>query len=282
MGKSKITRNKLSENIDSLKAAIEEGKATALKLAEDTKQLNSEVEELSKAMGEATDLRTAEKAKNKETVEDAQAASKAVAAATAVLKDFYEKAATATGFLQATGKEPQYGLKQRIKMGSDEWNALANPNFEGTVDKGHKEGMQTFGEKEQGQQDEAKFGVLALLDVVASEFATLEAETKAAEAEAAETYERFMVDGKKSKAVKRRKIEMNEADKVQTENKIREDTAELKSTQDELLAAERYHERLVPQCIDQGMTWEERVAAREAEISSLKEALKILNSPDVA
>jgi hypothetical protein len=52
----------------------------------------------------------------------------------------------------------------------------------------------------------------------------------------------------------------------------------MKGTQDELLAADRYYEKLVPQCIDQGMTWEERVAAREAEIKSLKEALKILET----
>ena len=52
------------------------------------------------------------------------------------------------------------------------------------------------------------------------------------------------------------------------------DIADLKSNQDELIAAEAYYEKLVPQCIDQGMTWEEKVKARESEIASLKEALK--------
>merc|ERR1711920_1023549 len=101
--------------------------------------------------------------------------------------------------------------------GTDEWNALANPNFEGQVDKGHKEDMQTFGETEQGQQDEAQYGVLGLLEVIASDFATLEATTNAAETAAAEAYERFMVDSKKSKEVKNRKSEMNEADRASTD-----------------------------------------------------------------
>jgi len=50
----------------------------------------------------------------------------------------------------------------------------------------------------------------------------------------------------------------------------------MKGTQDELLAADRYYEKLVPQCIDQGQTFEERTAARESEIASLKQALEIL------
>lgn len=281
MGKNKVTRNKLAADIDGLTASIEDGKAKVMTLTEDTATLSKEIADLEQAMTEATDLRKKEKAINKETVEDAQAAQNAVAAATAVLKDYYEKASTATAFLQ--GPSPrEWGLKTGVKMGTDEWNALANPNFEGTIDKGHKEGMQTFGETEMGQQDEARYGVLGLLEVIASDFANLEAQTNAAETAAAEAYERFSVENQKSKAVKSRKVEMNESDRVATESKVQDDTADLKNTQDELLAANRYHDTLVPQCIDNGMTWEERGAARQAEIDSLKEALKILESSDVA
>merc|ERR1719189_1995342 len=234
-------------------------------------------------MGKATALRKEEKATNAVTVKDAQAAQAAVAAATAVLKDYYAKASTATALLQQRAPSPrEWGLKTHVKMGTDEWDALANPNFQGQIDKGHKEGMQTFGEREEGQQAEAQYGVLGLLEVIASDFATLEANTNAAEAASAEAYERFMVDSQRSKAVKTRKSEMNDGDRAGAEAKVQEETADLKSTQDQLLAADRYHARLVPQCIDRGMTWEQRVAARQAEIASLKEALKILNSPDVA
>lgn len=279
MGKSKITRNKLTEDIDGLEAAIEEGKALIQKLTDDTATLTQEVEDLVKSMGEATELRNAEKETNKVTVEDAKAAQKAVAAATAVLKDFYEKAATATALVQAKTPNPrQWGLKTGVKMGSDEWNSLANPNFKGKVDTGHKEEMQTFGETYEGQQDEAEYGILALLEVVQSDFANLEADTVATEVANQKAYDAFMVESKKNKSVKEKKIEMNTSDKAAAESKLQEDIADLKSTQDELLAAERYYKKLVPQCIDQGMTWEERVKARESEIASLKEALQILES----
>merc|ERR1719219_400528 len=283
MGKSKITRNKLTEDIDGLEAAIEKGKATIQTLADDTATLMQEVEELTKSMGEATELRKKEKETNTVTVTDAQAAQKAVAAATAVLKDFYEKAATATALVQAKTPNPrQWGLKTGIKMGTDEWNALANPNFKGKVDTGHKEDMQTFGESYDGQQDEAQYGILALLEVVASDFANLEADTTAAEEASQKAYEDFMAESKKNKSVKEKKIEMNTSDKAAAEAKLQEDIAALKSTQDELLAAERYYKKLVPQCIDQGMTWDERVKARESEIASLKQALQILSQGDIA
>merc|ERR1719460_1567078 len=225
IGKSKVTRNKLSEDIDGLNAAVEDGKATIMALAEEIKTLTQEVADLDASVKEATKIRTEEKANNKVTVEDAEAAQKAVSAATAVLKKFYERASIATGLLQTDVTRP--------KMGIDEWNALANPNFKATgagfgqgsedkVDKGHKAGMQTFGSSYGGQQDEAG-GVMAMLEVIASDFSNLEADTKAAEAQAQETYDSLMVETKKTKATKLRKVEMDEADKAAAEAKLQED-----------------------------------------------------------
>jgi len=269
VGQSKITRNKLSETIDGLNAESENGQALIAQLAEDIARLSTEVAEQEAAVKSATEMRTAEKAQNAATVKDSQEAQKAVESAVAVLKDFYTKAGTATAFLQAP------------TMGSDEWNQLANPGFEGTVDKGHKDGMQTFGETYSGQQEEAG-GVLAMLEVIASDFATLEADTESAEELSKTTFEDFMAESKKDKAVKTRKIEMNTADKTSAEAKLRDDIADLKFTQDKLLAADRYYAKLEPQCMDKGQTFEERTASRASEITSLKEALKILQGEDIA
>lgn len=268
IGKSKVTRAKLSSDIDALNAAVEEGKSTIMMLTEEVATLSKEVADLDSSMAEATKMRTAEKAKNKNTVEDSEAAVKAVAAATAVLKKFYEGASTATALTQTDESRPI--------MGTDEWDALANPNFKGTVDKGHKSGMQTFGKKYSGQQDEAG-GVLAMLEVISSDFNNVIADTNAAESQSQTAYEDFMAEAKRNKAMKEKKIDMDNADKAAAETKLQDDTKDLKGTQDELLAADRYYEKLVPQCFDKGMTFEERTKARESEISSLKQALKILS-----
>jgi len=265
IGKSKVTRAKLSEDIDALTAAVEQGKSDIMMLTEEIATLSQEVADLDAAVLESTKMRTAEKAQNKVTVEDSQAAVEAVSAATAVLKKFYEGASQATGFIQ----------EDRPKMGTDEWNSLANPNFKGTVDKGHKAGMQTFGKSYQGQQDEAG-GVLAMLEVITSDFNNVIADTKAEESTNQNAYEAFMTESKKNKAMKERKIDMDNADKAAAETKVQEDTKDLKGTQDELLAADRYYSKLVPQCFDKGQTFEERTASRESEIASLKQALEIL------
>merc|ERR1740121_2197785 len=207
MGKSKVTRNKLSSDIDGLMASIDDGKATILGLTQETAQLSKQIADLNLAMKEAAELRAKEKATNAATVKDAQAAQAAVAAAIAVLKEYYAKASTATALLQAPPPR-RWGLKTGDKMGSDEWDSLANPNFNGEVDKGHKEGMQTFGDNYQGQSEETN-GVLALLEVISSDFARLEAETSAAESAAEQVYSRFMAESKISKATKSRKVEMN-------------------------------------------------------------------------
>merc|ERR1719199_2363760 len=153
-----------------------------MSLTQEIATLTKEVADIDSSVKEASKIRAEEKATNKVTVEDSQAAQTAVAAATAVLKKFYEKASLATGLLQTDASRP--------KMGTDEWDSLANPNYEGPTDKGlkgvgggaawgHKEGMQTFGKKYTGQQDEAG-GVMAMLEVIMSDFANLEADTKAA------------------------------------------------------------------------------------------------------
>merc|ERR1719359_1712903 len=83
-------------------------------------------------MATATEQREEEKEKNEATIADAKAAQTAVEQATAVLKEFYEKAAGATAFVQmsAARVDPMSGRDHPIvKMGSDEWNSLANPNF---------------------------------------------------------------------------------------------------------------------------------------------------------
>jgi len=267
MGESKITRTKLSEDIDGLAAEVESGKATISLLAQDIARLSKEVAELDTAIKEATTFRGEEKEQNEATIKDATEAETAVQEAISVLKDFYGKAATATALLQ------------QPTIGSEEWNALANPDAE-EVDKGHKDGMQTFGAVYTGRQDEAG-GILAMMEVIASDFATLEADTKAAEATAQTSYEEFMAESKKDKAVKNRKIEMSKADKLSAEGKLREDTADMKFTQDKLLAAERYYAKLEPQCIDKGQTFDERTASRQSEIQSLKEALRILEGEDI-
>lgn len=280
LGTSRITRVKLSEDIDGITADVESGKAAIAGLTKDIAELTEEIAEISAATKQATELRSAEKAGNAATVEDAEKALTALRQAVAVLKSFYAKASMATGLLQVAPRKAPWGESQGVKMGGEQWESLANPGFKDTLDLGHKSGMQTFGNAYSGQQDEAG-GVLAMLEVISSDFSILKADTESAEATSQATFKDLMSESKQNSAVKQKKVELIRTDKAQAESKLRDDIADLKFTQDKLLAAERYYERLKPQCLDQGMSYEDRSRARQEEIQSLKEALRILDGEDL-
>merc|ERR1719316_2206625 len=120
-----------------------------------------------------------------------------------------------------------------------------------------------------------------MLEVIESDFARLEAETKAAEATAQKEYDAFMSDSKADKEAKEIAIEQKTA-KKQDENQALTVTKEdLAGTQKELEAALGYFDKLKPSCIESGVSYDDRVARRKEEIESLQQALKILNGEDI-
>merc|ERR1740115_674491 len=64
LGKSKVTRTKLSEDIDALNAAIDEGKASIMMLTEEVATLTQEIADLDSSRTAATGMRTKEKKAN--------------------------------------------------------------------------------------------------------------------------------------------------------------------------------------------------------------------------
>jgi len=239
------TREDKTEEVNTLSAEMDKLKADIMKLGQQIADLSTAITEIDSAMAEATDIRLAEKEKNKNTIEDAKDAQTAVGQAITVLKDFYAKAATATALVQ--GKQTP-----------------------------EEEAPETFDEPYTGMGG-ASGGVVGLLEVIESDFNKLEAETAAAEDEAAKEYDRFMAESKKDKAVKTADMDYKKKTKTQKESDLSDTEGDLKGTEKELQSALFYYEKIKPQCVDAGVSYEERVAKREAEIESLKTALKILS-----
>jgi len=236
------TRKEKTEAVETLHAEIDQLEASIAKLTEDISELTKAVAELDAAMAKATKLRQEEKATNTETISDAGEAQTAVAQALTVLKEFYAKAAEATAFVQ----QPEI------------------------FDKPYK-GMQA----ENG-------GVVGMLEVIESDFARLESDTKAAEATAQKEYDQFMTDSKVDKSEKSTDIEHKTAKKQDESQALTTKREDLEGTQKELDAALAYFDKLKPSCVDSGVSYEDRVARRKEEIESLQEALKILNGEDIA
>jgi len=87
---NKNKRNKKTSESEKLMAEIDEMNANIDTMAKTIQTLIQEQEDLTKAMGEATTQRTAEKTENKATIADAQAGSAAVKSALVVLRNFYD------------------------------------------------------------------------------------------------------------------------------------------------------------------------------------------------
>jgi cell division septum initiation protein DivIVA len=238
------TRKEKTEAVETLHAEIDQLEASIAKLTEDIAELTKAVAELDAAMAKATKLRAEEKAKNTETIADSEEAQTAVAQALTVLKEFYAKAGEATALLQQPAPE--------------------------IFDSPYK-GMQA----ENG-------GVVGMLEVIESDFARLESDTKAAEATAQKEYDTFMTDSKVDKAEKTTDIEHKTAKKQDETQALTVKKEDLEGTQKELDAALAYFDKLKPSCVDAGVSYEDRVARRKEEIESLQEALRILNGEDIA
>jgi cell division septum initiation protein DivIVA len=243
---NEATRKEKTEAVEALTAEIDELQASIAKLTEQIGELTDAVAALDAAIAKATKFREEEKAKNAETISDAQEAQKAVKQALGVLKDFYEKAGDATALMQQQPQAPEIFDKPYKGMGGENG------------------------------------GVVGMLEVILSDFERLEADTKAGEEAAQAEYDKFMTDSEVDKAAKTQDIDHKTKKKQDQTQKMEETKTDLDCTQKELDAALAYYEKLKPTCVDADISYEDRVARRKEEIQSLQEALKILSGEDIA
>jgi len=238
LAKNKKKRVKFGNEVERLEA---ESKQTAMlieEMADKIQVLAEEQAALSKAMKEATEQRQKEKAANLDAIQDADQAKTAVKAAVAVLKEFY--AAQGGSFLQTRKQVPEMSAYK---------------------------GMQGL-----------KGGVLGMLEVIESDFVRVSAETKAAEAEAARAYDKFMTESEadfKRKHDAEFKLSM---EKDQKEFDLTQLEKDLTWTNKRLDEANAYFNTLKPQCLEVPVNFEERAAKRKEEIEALKQAYAVLDA----
>lgn len=241
---NKASRDELSTTVEGLTSKIDEMTALIATLEEEYAALHEDIAKLDEAVEEATRLRQEEKAKNEAAIKDAKAAHAAVQSAITLLKEFYASAVESTALLQ--GRQA-----------------------------GQQEPPTTWDAPYQGMQD-SKGGVIGMLEVVESDFARLDAETSTSESEAETQYKMFMEDSEIDRTEKDTEMRHKGYTRDSTVRFREEHRKDLEGTQKELTAALGYYEKLKPDCVDTGLSYEARVQAREEEIQSLKEALQML------
>merc|ERR1719473_1531631 len=252
-GKAKQARATKAEMVASLNTALSENEAKRDSLAEQIAKLTKELDELNTSLSTTTKLRNDESAENAATVSEAQEGLEAVNEAIDILDKFYKTSAKAeVEFLQT------HASATRTKGPADD---LPDAGFGGAY------------KASQG----ASTGVLGMMDVIKSDFERTIKETEKDEKAAAAEFLAFDTESKSSIAQKTTAKNAMDAEKVETEGTIAEDKTSLTEEQSLLDKAIQEIMELQPACVDTGMSYEERVAKREQEIESLKEALCTLD-----
>ena len=234
-----------AQSCESISAELEsfEAKKDALTLS--IAQLKKEVVELNTDLTEATKDRHEEAEENRQTIKDGKAGRDAVANAIKILTEYYKNAAKA--FVQVSPID------------------ATNPGA-------------GFDGNSQGKQTEAG-GIIGMLEVIKTDFIRTVKQTQDAEEAAHRAFVEYERNTKVAITEKETMQGNEEMELEQTESNLVEGKQSLASAQKLLDESLKELTSLKPACVDTGMSYEERVQRREAEIEALKKAVQVLAPP---
>lgn len=219
-------------------------------LTTDIVAANQKVSDVVAFMKEATELRKSNKEENSVAIKDAEAAQTACTQAVSVIKDFYQgsqgMAKEAWEFVQAPTV-----LNVKPAMWSSSYTGVADPS---------------------SQPD----GIITVIEAVGADFATMESNTVAQEESDQSAYEEDMKNAKIEQAKRTKEAEVKTQEKERLSARVASMEATKKSTQKEKDAGSQYLSDLQPACVDGGSTYNDRKAARAAEVTALHAAQKHL------
>jgi len=240
---NKQTRAEKTASTEELQADLDMLQTEVAKFENEIAELTEQVADLDSTVKNATVMRKEEKSKNAETISDAQAAQAAVAQATSVLKEFYEKAGQATA------------LVQKQKSGQP---AIFDSAYKGM---GGESG-----------------GVVGMLEVIASDFAKLEAETKSEEETSVSEFEKLLSDSKFNKIQMTTDVKHKKESATDSKARISEKGSDFDMEEQALNASLTEYDALKEECLNTGLDYEDEKKRREETIESLQKALTMLNN----
>jgi len=251
VSKAEKDRDYRQADIKKLKAEIGVLESKEETLDTEIKELKEKLAMLDDAAKEAEALRDMERTENLAQIKMAKGGLSSVNEAIGILKNFYKSAAKAKVLLQ-TAASPV--------------DEEGNP----TAASGAYKGNQA-----------ASAGIFGLLDVIKSDFEHTIDTVSAEEKKAAADYVEFDRRNKVATKGAETKKERNSEDLAETRSTLDEKRKDLENNEGLLQTALDEIEELRPICIDTGMTYDDRVAKREAEIKALNNAMCMLDADKV-
>jgi len=237
-----------------LNAKIEEETAAVQKLADEIKEANEMVASIVAHMKEASEIRTIGRKENAQAIDDAEKAQTAIASAVAVLQDFYKDSGAikkeAWEFFQHKGGDPTE-LPESPATWDSGYTSVSDPTSQPN-------------------------GIITTLEAVSSDFATMEADTRAQEAADQKAFEEQMKQSKIEQTRRESEVREKTAESKRRSERIASLTKAKKHTDTEIYKTVQYMKDLQPACVEGDSTYDERKAARSQEVEALQEAQQIL------
>jgi len=237
MSKTKAKKDELSSEIESLSAKIDKATTASATLKEEVKQLQADLAELAKIQAEMDKIRADTHEAYLAATADLKQGLDGVRKALKVLREFYQT--------------------------NDEGDDAAFMQQPAAPEKHEKSGG-------------AGGGIISMLEVIESDFATNLAQEEQEESAAQAEYEKVTQQNKIAKATKEQDVKYKTKEHQSLDKTVSELSSDRDGAQTELDAVLEYYDKIKERCIAKPETYEERKRRREAEISGLKEALTIL------
>jgi hypothetical protein len=250
-----------TEKIKLTKIDIEEMDAKLKTATKAIVENNEKLEEATTYMEQETTLREENKAEIKLIIDDAQGALEAVAQATKVLKDFYKESGMIAKepweFVQISKKSNSHHKSHGVTLpdSPDAWDS----SYTGVAD-----------------PQEGGTGVLAILEGVATKFATMESDATLQDTTDQKNYEKDMASKKVEMADIKSDTAMKEQTKQSLQQKLDASSSKLKHETSENDAIVQYLKDLEGACAPGEGSYEDRKKARLDEIAALRKAQTIL------
>jgi len=128
------------------------------------------------------------------------------------------------------------------------------------------------------KKTDSSSGIVAMLETLLQDVSNCQAQAEIAETNAQQSYDKMMQGGKVSKAEKTANSKAKTAELARLDELTSDLSNDVDGAQAELDATLQYLSKLKNMCTHKPQTFEDRAAARQAEIAGLKQALEILES----
>jgi len=253
MKKTETSIEQKHTKVDELTVKIDDATGHAGDLTSDIEAADAMVATIIGFVKEATAIRKIGKDENKIAIEDAEKAQSAVADAVAVLTQFYKDSGM-------VAKESWEFVQQKMRgVELPENPATWDSSYTGVTDPQAQPG-----------------GIITVMEKIGSDFAAMEADTRAQEAEDQKAFDDEMSVQAIQKAERAKESEVKSQERGRVTTKLNDLKTKVKHVAGELEATEQYWKDLGPACYEGDSTYGDRKAARAAEIDGLKQAEGIL------